>query len=363
MSDIQPGTTKRPRLPSLQVLRALAAMMIFAGHAFTQYGSLGGWGVSAFFVLSGFLMCYSYYDRELSIKPLHALAFSVGKIKKLYWLHLFVLIWVLAVRGQSPTLKKVLLNLSLLKVWVPMGDVYFSMGGVSWYLCVIAVVYALFPYILARLKRLKTNRDALLHMSAVYATMIIAGFVSGKLNVPKTISNNFAKWFTYIFPLFRLGEFIIGCDLGFVFLQRGFAAESDGIPDGKIHWGLSLAELGAVTLIAVPLLLRINKVSIFAKSWFGSTLMYIPASCAMVYLFAINKGAISAGLTRIKMLVFIGTLSPYTFLIHTQVLRLCEGSIRIKGGALANAMVVVGAAFVLTQMAGYVCRLILEQGH
>lgn len=49
------------KLDSLQAVRALAFLGIFLSHTGIKYfGTTGTWGVSVFFVLSGFLMVYNY---------------------------------------------------------------------------------------------------------------------------------------------------------------------------------------------------------------------------------------------------------------------------------------------------------------
>ena len=55
----------RQRINSLQGLRAIAFLAIFISHAgLGNYGCLGAWGVSVFFLLSGFLMTLSQLNKE-----------------------------------------------------------------------------------------------------------------------------------------------------------------------------------------------------------------------------------------------------------------------------------------------------------
>lgn len=80
------------RLTQIQIIRAIAATAIFISHAFPKYGYLGGWGVSIFFVLSGFAMCYGYFNRELKIQSkTDTFVFACGRIKKMYLLHVLLL--------------------------------------------------------------------------------------------------------------------------------------------------------------------------------------------------------------------------------------------------------------------------------
>ena len=82
---------KNERINSIQGLRAIAFLAIFISHTgIGSLGALGAWGVSVFFVLSGFLMMYNYYNKE-SI-PKFGFRFAWNKIKKLYSLHVITTI-------------------------------------------------------------------------------------------------------------------------------------------------------------------------------------------------------------------------------------------------------------------------------
>lgn len=83
--------TSTKKLPSLQPLRAIAFIGIFFLHA----GALVNWSslaVSTFFVLSGFLMVYTYIDRDIDLTLKGCFCFALSKIKKLYPLHILMLL-------------------------------------------------------------------------------------------------------------------------------------------------------------------------------------------------------------------------------------------------------------------------------
>ena len=55
----------KPRLQSVQGLRAIAFILIFLSH--TEIVAAGPAGVSIFLVLSGFCMMYAYVDRPVKL--------------------------------------------------------------------------------------------------------------------------------------------------------------------------------------------------------------------------------------------------------------------------------------------------------
>ena len=82
------------RIDSLQAVRAIACILIFMHHCYIC--GTGALGAAIFIMLSGFLMCRSYYDRSLPRTPIDCLKFSARKIWKLYPLHILTMLPVLA---------------------------------------------------------------------------------------------------------------------------------------------------------------------------------------------------------------------------------------------------------------------------
>ena len=69
------------RINSLQGLRAVAFGSIFFEHC--GIGGGGSLGVSVFIVLSGFLMTYNYWNKELDVGLKGNFRLSIQKIKRL----------------------------------------------------------------------------------------------------------------------------------------------------------------------------------------------------------------------------------------------------------------------------------------
>ena len=70
------------RSQSVQVLRAIAFLLIFLSHAFGRLGWWGAFGVSLFIVLSGYLEAKHHLNDKLDAK-----IFAKKKVKKVYPLH------------------------------------------------------------------------------------------------------------------------------------------------------------------------------------------------------------------------------------------------------------------------------------
>ncbi len=181
---------KPTKITSLQALRAVAFLGIFTSHCGAT--SLGAWGVSIFIILSGFVMFLAYNERSLPDNIRGAISFSVKKVRKLYPLHIFMMIAALGftVKGLSEgfTIKScifnlgtVLLNVFLLQDWVPASSVYFSLNGVAWYLSLCLFLYFAFPFLMKKLKKINSNKQAFITIFAVFFTQILIGFLSSLL--------------------------------------------------------------------------------------------------------------------------------------------------------------------------------------
>src|SRR5579864_7801332 len=92
-------TTDRPRLPALTSLRFFAALHVFVFHMYAmkiastagwtrQISSIGYVGVSFFFVLSGFILVYTYAGRQFS-----AAEFWRARFARTYPAYLFSLLF------------------------------------------------------------------------------------------------------------------------------------------------------------------------------------------------------------------------------------------------------------------------------
>lgn len=81
---------EREKLDQIQVLRAVAAIAVMLGHI-PALGTIGGWGVDLFFIISGFIVCYiTGLDRS------HFFGKRIARIVPLYWagtLAVFAVAW------------------------------------------------------------------------------------------------------------------------------------------------------------------------------------------------------------------------------------------------------------------------------
>ena len=311
----------KKRMDSMQALRFLACLCIFAHHCYIT--KLVYWGVSLFFVMSGFLMSYGYYDRSFaSLSPAVSLRFSLKKLWKLYPLHILTMLPILALeiyarRSTGVTVEFIIAetaaNLLLVQAWLPRYAL--TLNGAAWYLSVSMLLYFLFPYILACIRAYRSR------ITAIAACVVLFAVQTGLCSLAAPLGralygedySSFAFWFGYIFPPVRAIDFAVGCNLGYIFLTR------------RPGEGESRRESAVMTLCAAALLIAAVRTfnggrSFLALEQFRSAVLWLPFAGVTVYLFAVGKGLIPRLLTN-RVTVFLGNMSAGFYLIHQDVIR------------------------------------------
>ena len=285
------------QLLSLNALRGIAFLGIFCEH--TALFQAGAWSVSVFFILSGFLMIYNYFDRDIELHPKAILSFTWKKIAKLYPLHILAFIASIPVCnfvfGSAPFIKNSILNILLLQSWFGDSGTYFSFNAVSWYLSTYAFLYVCFPFIHKCIKKYTQTSTAFYSILITFLLQFILAYASTFLPEINSFSDNFSKWFTYIFPIFRLGDLIIGCNLGYLFLNRN---NTPSAFYATITESLSFLITGGLLYIYNA------KISFGAFEWSRYTLLYTISSILLIYCFALNAGLITKFLTN-RIFIYI----------------------------------------------------------
>ena len=312
---------QKKKIESMQVLRALAFIGVVLSHCGFN-DSTGAWGVSIFIVMSGFLSVYNHFDdytlTKISVKE--NMSFSINKILKLYLLHILmtmvavlqiIISWIRGLSDLTGELfAKLILNVFLLQSWIPNNQWYCSLNSVAWFLSTCGFLYFIFPYILKSLQLCEKRAEAIYASIFVFFLQVVVAWMSSKVTIGD-ISDNFERWITYILPLYRMGDFIIGCNLGYLFLTK--KAKNFG----KIQ--TTIAESIFIFLVMITNYIYANKISVGSEQWIRYNILFLPTTIGIVYLFALNNGIFSKLLTN-RVSIYVGNRSGYAFLIHLMVI-------------------------------------------
>lgn len=336
----------RGKIESIQGLRGIAFIAIFLSHAgICDIAFLGAWGVSIFLVISGMMMYYSYSGLD-RLKNVSGLKLAIKKTKKLYPLHVITMILRIpfAVVGQTTIgggilVLAIILNLGLLQIYVPINTVYEALNGVSWYLCVAFLSYICFPQILRMINKLRDINQSLMLFLLLFFLQILIAIIAGLVGNDASSTGILTKqWIVYYFPPFRLIDFIIGCLLGKFYLN---------VQNYK-----HISTLECFLEIIIPFILVLSFyfywgcITIFGEESIKYTLLFSPTTCAIVWLVAREK-TFYAKFCSCRILVWVGNLSSYAFLIHTVVLKYLRTFNDILCLNISN-FIIAGLSFVIT---------------
>lgn len=346
------------KILSLQALRGLAFLGIFFVHtrAPVSWATLG---VSTFFVLSGCLLYYRNGKQELPCSLKKNMLFARKKMKKLYPLHiatmcLTVIMYLIIWKHNGFTMKDVAymlaaigLNITLLQSWVPYNPMNVSLNGVAWFLSSAMFLYFMFPYIRRWMKK-RTNTQLLisylLFLSGELLVCIVMTYILGS-------ESPVYKWLTYCFPVFRLSDFFAGCCLGKCWAETG---ERENVSFAKA----SVCEI-LVFLITTGVHLWSAQMypDLLSQAANNGTTLFQPFAVMWVWLFIHKRGILTKILTN-RFTVFLGDISPHTFLIHfviVQYFTTIKGLFRMELSYWEN-LFFIAVQFVLTILTTVIYR-------
>ncbi|TNV19020.1 acyltransferase [Buttiauxella sp. B2] len=233
-------TLKPTRLDNVTILRFIAALYVFLYHANARIHidfewpinwiiSNGAVGMSLFFVLSGFILTYTYGDTV-------GVGYFKKRLNRIFPAYLFcgliTLPFLFMQSGMSTTgivksITSIFLYTTATQSWVTPSFFYWNFGG-TWSVSTEMFFYACFPLILKNI-----NRDNI-HL----VTMAAIAFCGLIIPLSLVYNPEIQIPIYYATPIYRLPEFILGI-VAAKYMQYGL----------KIKWPHTLIAL-AILLVA-----------------------------------------------------------------------------------------------------------------
>jgi peptidoglycan/LPS O-acetylase OafA/YrhL len=290
-------------------LRFFAAYLVLQHH-FTNFAVLpvlrvytgfGATGVTFFFVLSGFVLTWSFQPSDTATR------FYWRRFARIVPLHVITTIIALPVfyswRDVPYDWSAIGLSFLLLHAWVPTATTYFAGNPASWSLSCEMFFYALHPFIVRPVLRL-----GLALLGVACAIVLVAFYVVADLAID--MPERIAGWLLYISPLFRVGEFLVGVGLAAA-LKRGYR-----LPVHLIPSTILLAGWVVVSYNVQPHLSEAWRIIIADANYPALAICYalIIAATAQLDL----RGARSW--LRLRPMVALGQWSYALYLIHATII-------------------------------------------
>lgn len=299
-------------LPSLTGLRFVAATMVLVHHAamvgqvpfLSPWHGFGTTGVSFFFVLSGFVLTWSAPESE-KISDFYVR--RVFRIWPLMFLSVLLAIPVFYSGRDVPVdVAALLLQIFALQAWFNSSKIYFGGNPANWSLSNEAFFYLAHPFIARAIKRMKTP---LLGMSffLVASIQIVLAYCAYNFFYPER------AWLTYIFPGFRIFEFILGMLAARYILSGGTFFNKFG----SLGFGLALIFCWFYVQFTIsPELSRGGRNAVLYMRYAATPLIYTYIIASAASLDIRNGGTLLSG----RVIVKLGHWSFAMYLIHATLI-------------------------------------------
>lgn len=321
-------SSPRPSLKALTGVRFLAALHVVAFHYFPREGTpewfqrlleCGPSSVTLFFILSGFILAYSYLGAGETVR-VEPRAFWAARFARVYPVYVLGLVLMtpplldFLVRAAGGFTQEVLWKFSttgaavfsLTQAWAPPVACVWNCPG--WSLSVEAFFYLLFPLLCVPVVRagqrgLWASAAAMLGVTAAASVvwLLVDQWIAG--SPAPLVGPEAWKQVAAYNPLLRLPQFLLGVVLGRLFSQR-------------IHVGQGLGPAASSqALVAAGACL-----AIFVAPWAGPALAFkelalMPAFALLVWGLADGRGVLARVLEQ-PWAVRLGEASYALYILH-----------------------------------------------
>ena len=254
-------------------------------------------GVTFFFILSGFILSFSYTSR-IKNNEITLIDYIIARFARIYPLHILTLIFALplvfyGVYKNTDSLLTLIPNIFLVQSFIPLEEYFFSGNAPSWSLSNEMFFYLLFPFLLFR--------------NSVFLVTISLAIVLFQVTVAQLgLSTGKQHHLIYIFPITRLLDFMVGILLFRVYCH---------FKDKDLSINPDIFQLFSIVLLIVAITMKDNILQAYRYD-----LYYILPMSLLIFSFAYSEGKISSFLST-KVFILLGEASFSLYLIHQLVIR------------------------------------------
>lgn len=195
-------------LNGLTATRGFAALMIVIFHfglnvfpfsKMQPFFAKGNVAVSYFFTLSGFIMCYTYFNQQIQYKDY--LKRRIARIAPLYWLAM--ILSIIRIGNEAQLGFKTVLHFFFAQAYVP--GYALTINSAGWSLSVEMLFYLLFPLLLLLYRR---NQQRFAYGALLF--YVLSQLLHLWMVAHAKPNSNSWHELTYYFPFTHLNEFVIG---------------------------------------------------------------------------------------------------------------------------------------------------------
>ena len=334
---------KKRQIKSLQLLRLAALTMVFLFHQNMVDESFSRLGVCLFFVLSGFLNAYHEYDREHQSGVMNSIGFGVNKVRRIFPLHVIMLTIAFVLYTVSTwevylsemplsiinSVIRYLTNLFLISGWIPhipiLDRVLAEYNIATWFLSDCLLFYIFTPLIIKCMHRIYDGKrqgfKPWITILIIYLyTIVINMFFVYRLGYMG------AFWYIYSCPLSRIGDYLIGAQLGVIYLD--YEHQRSQVHRSNRSWLPLVLLLLSAGLAFGLLYIGITTLSGPEKYVVSSGFYFTIPVCGLILAMSFLSDIIDPEMEKYslgKAVLWMGMISPYAYLIQVPVINAVHG--------------------------------------
>jgi peptidoglycan/LPS O-acetylase OafA/YrhL len=330
-------------------MRIFAAGAVFLSHLgppdtlpapLRTFMSAGYNGVTLFFVLSGFVLAWNYFDRVSTRQEVWS--FAVARFARIYPLYLVAMVVAAVLQSARPGAWW-LWHIFALQTWSSTLAVAYGLNGPGWSIGVEFFMYATFPLLVLLIRRVR--RGAALIAVGVGVCVALGGataalVIHGNADLPWGDPMSAHRWL-YRTPVTRLGDFLVGIVCALLVRRTG-ASPRLGL---VAQW---VGVVGCLLAMASPAML------FTAWSW---DVAYLVPAALMIWGLATNPDTPLARLLAVRPIVFAGEVSFAFYLFHQPILIW----LGLASGGLLSFTLGATATFVVVFLVATAAHLLVER--
>ncbi|MDR1106204.1 MAG: acyltransferase [Treponema sp.] len=351
---------RRPEIKPLTSLRFVFAILVFLCHYSTDSTGEkvifleGIIGVEFFFMLSGFILSYTYGNR-IAEKKTSLGEFFLARFARIYPLHLatFLLSLALLIRnslaaGDAVALSwlRMFFNITLLQSFIPDSSYNLSFNIVSWSISDEMFFYLMFPLLL----RVFNGRG--IKIKAAAGLVALAAYFTAIFLLP----GQYVLTVFYINPLVRILEFIWGMLMFRIWRRITSGAENR---ESAVHRKFlpSVTEIAPVCLLVI-MVMAADRISPVYR--IGSYYWIPMALLVLGFAQPFGEGIISK-LLSLKPFVFLGKISFGFYMLHSIMLSPVPAAVKrvfhldLESVHPAARFTIIFAAVLAASIASFYC--------
>ena len=312
------SNVKLTEIKPLTSLRFFFAIMVFVSHLsylekssnpilsnlFINFFSEGYIGVSFFFILSGFILSYNYYEKITTGQYPFKL-FYINRFSRIYPLHIltflisFIFVSEYFIENPIFYFKTSLIHIFLLQSFFKIPKIHINFNPPSWSISNEIFFYFLTPILFFAFFKLKKYV-----IKIIVVILIIIFLIIGMSVLP----SKFARFIFYVNPLIRVFDFIMGIFLYLIYKKINFQNFS------KLY--STILELLSIIIFSIFLTFHKDVSQVYRYSiYYWLPILFI------IFIFSNQNGWISKLLSQ-KVFIYLGEISFGFYMIHFLAIRL-----------------------------------------